>query len=118
MLRIRMGAVMGSVGLILLALSVAVSAEQAAKPSKGEAIFKSKCASCHGIDAKAATKVGKMMQTPDLTKTPWKHGSTQADVEKITCQGFKKMPKFEGKLTAEEITAVSEHLRTLCKVQK
>lgn len=112
-----MGMAMGAVGLILFALSVAVSAEPAAK-ANGEAIYKSKCASCHAIDAKAETKVGKMMQTPDLTKTPWKHGSTQADVEKIIRQGFKKMPKYEGKLTAVEITAVSEYLRTLCKVQK
>lgn len=108
---------MVSVGLMLLALSVMVRAEPAAK-TNGEAIYKAKCASCHGIDAKGATKVGQMMQTPDLTKTPWKHGSTQAEVEKITREGFKKMPKFEGKLSAEEITAVSEYLRTLCKVQK
>lgn len=118
MLRIRMRAAMVSAGFILLVLTVAVPAEQAPTPSKGEAIYKSKCATCHGIDAKGATKVGQMMQTPDLTKTPWKHGSTQADVEKITREGFKKMPKFEGKLSAAEITSVSEYLRTLCKVQK
>lgn len=75
----------------------------------GQSLFESKCAMCHGKDGKADTKAGKMMKVPDLTASEWKHGSTLADVEKLIKEGAGKMPKFEGKLDAQQIKEVAQY---------
>lgn len=90
----------------------------AQQPATGQKTYGSKCAMCHGKDGKAETKAGKSTQTPDLTKGPWKHGSSPAEVEKIIREGFKKMPKYEGKLSPDEIKAVAEYTRKLAGVEK
>ncbi|MEJ2077151.1 MAG: c-type cytochrome [Acidobacteriota bacterium] len=76
----------------------------------GKALYDSRCKMCHGEDGKADTRAGKMMKTPDLTTGTWKHGSTLADVEKVVTEGAGKMPKFEGKLTADQIKEVSQYI--------
>lgn len=82
-----------------------------------KAIYKSKCQMCHGPDGKAATKAGKMMKVPDLTQVSnWKHGTSQAEVEKIIHDGAGKMPKYSGKLNAEQITAVAHLMKEICGV--
>ncbi|HEV8131018.1 MAG TPA: cytochrome c [Acidobacteriota bacterium] len=105
----------------LLIILVGVAATQvfaSDQKTPGEELYKTKCASCHGADGKGETKVGKLMQTPDLTKTPWKHGSSQADAEKIVREGWKKMPKYEGKLDSKQIAAVTRYLRKLAGLEK
>ncbi len=100
---------------LLTSLTLVFAAE---KSPSGEKIYKTKCASCHGADGKGDTKAGKVTQTPDLTKTPWKHGSSQADVEKIIREGSKKMLKSEGKLDNSQITAVAKYVRKLVGIDK
>lgn len=75
----------------------------------GAAVFKKRCVMCHAEDGKGDTKAGKMMQTPDITATEWKNGKTAADLVKTLREGLGKMPKFEGKLSDDELNAVSEY---------
>jgi mono/diheme cytochrome c family protein len=75
----------------------------------GKAVYDSKCKMCHGADGKADTRAGRMMKVPDLTTGTWKHGSTLADVEKVVADGAGRMPKFEGKLTKDQIKEVSQY---------
>ena len=85
---------------------------------QGQKVFESKCASCHGKDGKADTKIGKTMKVPDLTKTPWKAGTSQAEVEKLIREGVEKMPKYQGKLEPADITAVAKYSRKLGGLEK
>ncbi|MFZ0428129.1 MAG: c-type cytochrome [Acidobacteriota bacterium] len=98
-----------SVLLLLLTLAPVALATAAQDNDAGKALFDSKCAMCHAADGKADTRAGKMMKVPDLTAGEWKHGMTLADVEKVVTEGAGKMPKFQGKLTAQQITEVAQY---------
>jgi len=75
----------------------------------GAAVYKKRCVMCHGEDGKGDTKAGKMTQTPDITAQDWKQGKTVADLEKTLREGLGKMPKYEGKMSDEELKAVAEY---------
>ena len=63
--------------------------------------------------------MGKMTKTPDLTvKASWKHGTSQADIEKVIREGLGKMPKYGAKLKADEIAAAAAYIRKVCGVDK
>lgn len=98
--------------LFLLFMMAPFAMILAAKDAPGKAVFDSKCAMCHGKDGKADTRAGQMMKAPDLTTGNWKHGMTLEDVEKVIKEGAGKMPKFEGKLDAEQIKEVAQYTLT------
>lgn len=84
----------------------------------GKKVYDARCASCHGDDGKGETKAGKMTKTPDITnKEVWKQGTTVAELVKTLEGGLGKMPKYEGKLSAEELKAVSEYTLELCGIE-
>ena len=74
----------GSMGALFLIASILTLFTVALPEVDAKKVYDSKCASCHGPDGKGDTKAGKMTKTPDLTVTPWKHGSKLEEVEKIT----------------------------------
>ena len=75
----------------------------------GAQVYKKKCVMCHAIDGTGDTKAGKMMKTPDVNVAEWKNGKTAADLIKTLSEGLGKMPKYEGKLSEEELAAVAEY---------
>lgn len=85
----------------------------------GQKVFEHKCKMCHGKEANGDTKAGKMTKTPDLTKPEsWEKGTSLKEVEKVIMEGSKRMPKFKGKLSKEEIAAVAHYIRDLTGVDK
>jgi len=84
---------------------------------EGQAVYEAKCATCHGKDAKSATKAGQMTKSPDLTLKEWKSGTELADVEKLLVEGAGKMPKYQGKLSESEISAVAKYVRELVGIE-
>jgi len=50
-----------------------------------------------------------MMKAPDINTAEWKNGKTIADLTKTLREGMGKMPKYEGKLSDEELQAVAEY---------
>ena len=84
----------------------------------GKKIYDARCSSCHGDDGKGETKAGKMTKTPDITqKEVWKKGTSVAELVKTLEEGLGKMPKYEGKLSAEELKAVSEYTLELSGIE-
>lgn len=85
-------------------------------PQAGQKLFESKCAQCHGKDAKGAAKMVKMLKaTPaalDLTSDAAVALSAE-DMEKVVSSGKKKMPKYKGKLTPEQIQQVVQYVKSL-----
>ena len=96
----------------------ALSLVLAQEDSPGKKVYVSKCLMCHGEDAKADTKAGNMMKTPDLTTETWKQGTSVADLVKTLGEGLGKMPKYEGKLSDEELKAVAEYTLKLSKIEE
>ena len=74
-------------------------------------IYKAKCAMCHGADGKGDTSTGKMMKIRDLG-SPEVQSQSDADLAKIITNGKGKMPKYEGKLTADQISDLVKYIRT------
>lgn len=77
----------------------------------GAALYKSKCAMCHGADGK---KINKATGVRDLTSAEVQKQS-DGELIKITADGKGKMPAYKSKLSAEEITAVVAHIRALAR---
>jgi cytochrome c oxidase cbb3-type subunit 3 len=80
--------------------------DKAEKPAafEAKAFFSANCASCHGADGKGAFG-------PDLRKVESKD---DADITSRIKEGSPKgMPAFEAKLTAAELTKLTEHVKSL-----
>jgi cytochrome c6 len=76
------------------------------------ALYKAKCASCHGPDGKGETAVGKKIGVRDFNAA---EVAKQSDDEfiKITKDGKGKMPGYAGKISDDDIKALVKYIRTL-----
>jgi mono/diheme cytochrome c family protein len=87
-------------------LSVPAKADTAA----GEALFKAKCAVCHGADGKGKAA----MKTPDMTSADVQKKS-DAELSSIITNGkLPMMPPFNS-LTADQVKDLVSYIRSLKK---
>jgi len=80
----------------------------------GDAIFKAKCAMCHGPDGVGKTKMGEMLKVPDLHSAEVQ-ARTDAELAQVITKGKNKMPASEGKLDKEQIGKLVAFVRDLGK---
>jgi mono/diheme cytochrome c family protein len=80
----------------------------------GAAIFKSKCAVCHGPDGKGQTPVGKALKARNLGSAEVQK-QADAALSKTVAEGKEKMPAYKSSLTADNIKQVVAHIRTFKK---
>lgn len=103
---------------VILALAVAVlvipTAARADGGVDGAAIFKAKCAMCHGPDGKGQTTMGKSMKLRDLGSAGVQK-QTDAELFKIVADGKGKMPSYKAKLDQQSLDALVVFMRTLKK---
>ena len=94
----------------LAAVLAVVLAAAPALAEDGAALFKAKCASCHGVDGKGNTPVGKALKVKPLAGTKL----SAAQVEKVAEEGRPgtKMMAIKG-LSAEQYRAIAAHVKTL-----
>ena len=97
---------------VLLILVVALA--PIAFAADGAAIYKAKCASCHGADGKGQSTMGKKMNLRDLG-SPEVQKQTDKELYDWTADGKGKMPAYKDKLSADEIKALVAHMRTFKK---
>ena len=90
---------------VFLALAMPAMAQDTA------ALYKSKCQVCHGADGKgtaAGQKMGvRSFASPEVTKM------SEEELVAVTKNGKGKMPKYEGKLTDDQIKELVKYIRTL-----
>lgn len=91
----------------LLALGVAGALAQ----DDAAALYKAKCQVCHGADGKG-TAVGQKLGVRNF-HSPEAAKESDAELFKITKEGKNKMPKFEGKLTDDQIKELIKYIRSL-----
>lgn len=82
--------------------------------SDGAAIYKAKCAMCHGPDGAGQTTMGKNMKLRNLGSADVQ-AQTDAQLNKWIADGKGKMPAYKGKLTPADIDALVSFIRTLKK---
>jgi cytochrome c6 len=78
----------------------------------GAALFKSKCAMCHGADATGNTPMGKRLNLKDL-RSPEIQSQTDAQLTEAITKGRNKMPAFGSKLSAGDISNLVAFVRSL-----
>jgi cytochrome c6 len=92
------------VAVVALAIIAGALPAFADATPNGAALYKAKCAMCHGADGKGKTPLA----TAEVQKM------SNDELAKITADGKPpKMPAYKGKLTAEEIQAVVAHIKSL-----
>jgi len=77
-------------------------------------LYKSKCAACHGATGAGDTAMGKNLKLADLGSAEVQGQSDDALAGIIT-NGKGKMPKYDGKLTKDQVNDVVKYIRTLKK---
>jgi cytochrome c6 len=92
---------MSVLGLMILSAGTMSFAQGA-----GEAMYKAKCAMCHGATGQGETPTGKAMKVAPFAKSP------EADMIAITTNGKGKMPAFKGKLTDAQIKEVNDYVHS------
>jgi cytochrome c6 len=95
---------------IAVIATFALTLSLSAFAADGAAIYKGKCAMCHGANGEGKPA----MKTSDLGAAATQ-SKTDAQLTEITAKGAGKMPAYEGKLSKEEIDAVVKFVRTLKK---
>ena len=93
---------------IVFVLSLSAHAQNAS-----EALYKSKCAACHGADG-TGSATGKKMGAHDFT-TADVQGMSDTELATVVTSGKNKMPAYGKSFKAEDIKGLVAYIRTLKK---
>ena len=100
--------------VLLAALALIVALPAMAAGPDGAALYKTKCASCHGADGSGQTPAGKAMKVRDL-RSDEVQKQTDLQLTDVIAGGKGKMPGYGKTLSTAEIQALIAHIRTLKK---
>lgn len=91
------------------------SPARAADLAGGEAIYKGRCAVCHGKDGRGDGPAGKAFNPkPTAFADPASFkGLTDADLKKLIVEGKPPMPAFKGSLKDQEVDSVVAFIKSL-----
>lgn len=81
----------------------------------GARIYQRKCASCHNRNGDGHTVTAGRFPYANLTDGKWRSDGSPSAIEKQIRNGRDPMPKFEGKLTDEEIRQTVAYVLALSK---
>ena len=82
---------------------------------------KSKCVTCHGEDGRGDTEKGRKLKAPDFTSGKWSDETSDKEIRETIRNGTKdkkgnvRMPAYRTKLTAGQIKALGEYVRSFVK---
>ena len=85
-----------------------------ARADDAAAMFKAKCAMCHGPDGSGDTPTGKTMKVPDLKSADVQKAS-DADLSDAITKGKNKMPAVGKALKPDEVKGLVAFVRGLAK---
>src|SRR5215468_8754784 len=98
---------------VLLALALFLPATVHADDASA-ALYKSKCAGCHGADGKGDATMGKAMKLRDLGSAEVQKAS-DADWTTIITAGKNKMPAAGKSLSADQVKGLVGYVRGFAK---
>ncbi|HXC44681.1 MAG TPA: cytochrome c [Candidatus Dormibacteraeota bacterium] len=94
--------------VVMFTFSLSAHAQNAA-----EALYKSKCAGCHGADG-TGSATGKKMGAHDFT-TADVQGMSDTELSTVITNGKNKMPAYGKPLKPEEVKGLVAYIRTVKK---
>jgi cytochrome c6 len=98
--------------IVVLGVVVFVLSTPAARADNA-AVYKAKCAACHGADG-AGSAVGKKLGSHDF-RSDEVQKMPDDDLASITAKGKNKMPAYEKQLKPEEIKGLIAYIRAMKK---
>ncbi len=104
---------MGGQFLAILALGLVLGLSARADDASA-ALYKAKCAGCHGPDGAGSTAVGKALKVRDF-HDPDVQKESDADLATVIGMGKNKMPGYAKTLKPEEIKGLVAYVRELGK---
>lgn len=96
------------VGLLCAVVTPAIAGDD------GAAMFKAKCAMCHGQDAAGKTPMGSKLSIRDLTSADVQKQSDE-EIAGVITKGRNKMPEYGSKLTKDQIAELEKYVRSVAK---
>jgi mono/diheme cytochrome c family protein len=81
----------------------------------GQRIFERKCVSCHNTNGDGKTVTGSRFRYANLIDGVWRSDGSPESIERQIREGHDPMPKFQGKLTDEEIRQTVEYVLELSR---
>ncbi len=107
-------AVAGGLAFLSLSCFLLPSPARAADLAGGEAIYKGRCAVCHGKDGRGDGPAGKAFNPkPTAFADPaYFKGLTDADLKKSIVDGKPPMPAFKGTLKDQEVDNVVAFIKS------
>jgi cytochrome c oxidase cbb3-type subunit 3 len=107
------GAALGEAGVKDVAhyvLSLSGSTHDSIRKAKGESIYKTTCAACHGAEGKGNQALG----APNLTDRTWLHGAGEAAIIDTIAKGrTSQMPAHKEILTLAKIRLLAAYVLSL-----
>jgi mono/diheme cytochrome c family protein len=105
----------GQFCVLVAAVLVGVSVSACGPGDPGERVWVRKCAVCHGREGRGDTRFARGRPYAVLTDDVWKHGRDLDSIRRLIADGdpTSQMPAYRGRLTPEEIDAVSRHVLKL-----
>jgi mono/diheme cytochrome c family protein len=101
-------------GCAAVAFSLALVPAQGQSASEGAALYKTKCAMCHGADGSGKTPAGLKLKVRDL-QSPEVQKQSDADLAAGIGKGKGKMPPFGKTLSEDQIKSLVAQIRELGK---
>jgi len=111
MRRNRTTKVIPGIGLLVVATMFCAPAKA---DEKSAALYKQKCAACHGVDGKGETPTGKAMKVKDFASEEVKKMSDE-DLSEAISKGKGKMPAYGKSLKPEQVKDLVAYIRSLGK---
>lgn len=106
----------GLAGLVSGCASIRPLARQQADLPKEKVdapgLFAENCATCHGRNGRADTLHGWLVGAQDFTDAHWQNVTSDAEIVHAINTGPGLMPAFQKKLSATEIEALADYVRT------
>ena len=105
--------------LAALALALALPGLARAADDETATLWTKQCKSCHGLDGKAETDMGRKHKTPDMTTDKWQSNPRHTDawIKDVISNGIPntKMKGYvkDGKITEAQADALVKHVRSL-----
>lgn len=99
---------------VVAAAAAVVLAQAAAARPAAEALYKTKCAVCHGADGKGETAIGKANKMQDLSSAEVRKRSDE-DLAEVISKGKGKMPAYAKSLKPDEIKGLVAYIRAMAK---
>ena len=101
-------------GAVVGAVSLAASAASVRADDDSGALYKTKCAACHGPDGKGETAIGKTNKIRDLASADVQKQSDD-ELTGIIASGKGKMPGYAKSLKPDQIKGLVAYIRSLGK---